>query len=106
MKERIEIRVTKEEKEKILARMRSMGIHNISAFMRKMALDGYCVRVDLSAIKELVRLLSYSSKNLNQYTKLAHEKGSVYETDIEDLRERLDEIYGQTKEIMTKLSKL
>ncbi len=106
MKERIEIRVTKEDKEKILVRMRSMGIHNISAFMRKMALDGYCVRVDLSAIKELVRLLSYSSKNLNQYTKLAHEKGSVYGTDIEDLRERLDEIYGQTKEIMTKLSKL
>ncbi len=106
MKERIEIRVTKEEKEKILARMRSMGIHNISAFMRKMALDGYCVKVDLSAIKELVRLLSYSSKNLNQYTKLAHEKGSIYGTDIEDLRERLDEIYGQTKEIMAKLSKL
>ena len=106
MRERIEIRVTREEKKKIIERMQSMGIRNVSAFMRKMALDGYCVRLDLSAMRETVRLLSYSSKNLNQYTKLAHERGSVYEADIEDLRERLDEIYGQAKEMMAKLAKL
>ena len=106
MRERIEIRVTREEKEKILKRMESMGIHNISSFMRKMALDGYCVRLDLSALRETVRLLSYSSKNLNQYTKLAHESGSIYGADIEDLRERLDEIYGLSKEMMARLAKL
>ena len=106
MRERIEIRVTREEKERIHKRMESMGIRSMSAYVRKMALDGYCVRLDLGAMRETVRLLSYSSKNLNQYTKLAHESGSIYGADIEDLRERLNEIYGSAKDMMAKLAKL
>lgn len=61
----------------------------MGAYLRKMAIDGYVVRLDLSDITELVSLLRRSSNNLNQYTKRAHETGSIYSTNIEDLLQKL-----------------
>jgi len=46
-----------------------------------------------------VSLLRYSSNNLNQYAKRANETGSVYAEDINDLKGRLNQIRGMTKEI-------
>ena len=104
MKERIFVKVSPEEKEKIRRRMADMGITNMSAFMRKMAIDGYCVKLDLSDVKEVVRLLRYSSNNLNQYAKRANETGSIYAEDIRDLQERFEELWGMTKAILARLS--
>ena len=52
--ERIFVKVTPEEKEKIRQRMDEMGVKNRSAFMRKMAIDGYCVKLDLSDVNEMI----------------------------------------------------
>ena len=71
-----------------------MGITNISAFMLKMALDGYCVKLDLKDLKELLYLLRMCSNNLNQYAKKANETGNIYREDIAELKEMHDE---QTK---------
>ena len=54
MRERIEIRVTREEKEKIHKRMESMGIRSMSAYVRKMALDGYIIKLDTSDVREMM----------------------------------------------------
>ena len=81
------------EAELIKERMAELGITNLSAYLRKMAVDGYIVHLGMSEIRELTRLLRICSNNLNQYAKRAHESGNVYAADIDDLRTRLDELW-------------
>ena len=84
----------------------SLGIKNHAAYLRKMALDGYCIQLDIPEIKEMTTLLRRCSNNLNQYAKRANETGSIYEEDILDLRKRLDQIYSQTEKILGRLNAL
>ena len=58
--------------------MDELGIRSMGAYLRKMALDGYCIRLDLQDVKALVSLLRICSNNLNQYAKRANETGSIY----------------------------
>ena len=74
-------RVTPEEWDLIRERMREAGMTNTSAYIRKMALNGYVINVDLGDVKEVLRLLRINSNNLNQYAKRANETGSIYEAD-------------------------
>lgn len=71
-----------------------------------MALDGYCINLDLQDVKELVSLLRRCSNNLNQYAKRANETGNIYESDIKDLQERLEEIWTDMKEVLVHLSSI
>ncbi len=84
---------SKEEVERIHEKMDELGIRSMGAYLRKMALDGYCIRLDLQDVKALVSLLRICSNNLNQYAKRANETGSIYRADIEDLQKRLEEIW-------------
>ena len=74
--------------------------------LRKMALDGYCIRLDLQDVKALVSLLRICSNNLNQYAKRANETGSIYRADIEDLQKRLEEIWTDMREVLVRLSSI
>lgn len=103
---RLFIRVTDEERNCILDKMYGMGIRNLSAYIRKMALDGYCLHLDLKELQRMAYLLQMCSNNLNQYAKRANECGKVYATDMEDLRQRLDELIGIGKQILSKLAEL
>lgn len=98
--------VNESEAQALRKRMEEMGIHNMGAYLRKMALNGYCVRLDLDDVKELVSLLRYCSNNLNQYAKKANETGSIHQADIIDLKSRLDEIWNLAKEILVRLSQI
>jgi len=98
------LRVSPSDKERIRMKMEELGISNMSAYIRKMALDGYCVNLDLSDVKELVHLLRQCSNILNQYAKKAHQTGSIYEEDVRDLKERFDEFWRIGKELLTRLS--
>lgn len=80
------IRLTSEEWSMIQQKMTQLGTTNFSAYIRKMAIDGYAVRLELPELKEMVSLLRYSSNNLNQLTKRVHETGRIYDADLEDLR--------------------
>ena len=102
--ETIKLRISPEERRQIQRKMEELGILNRSAYLRKMALDGYCVRLDLEGVKELTRLLRICSNNLNQYAKKANETGSIYKADIEDLQQRLDAIWEQQKVLLTELA--
>ena len=110
MKERrtvqMHFRVSETEAERIRIKMKDAGIGSIGAYLRKMALDGYCIRLELREVKELVSLLRRCSNNLNQYAKRANESGSIYEEDILDVRERLDAIWEEMKKILVRLSVL
>lgn len=72
----------------------------------KMALDGYCLRLDLPELRHMAYLLQMCSNNLNQYTKAANENGQVYAADLEDLRTRLDELIVIGREILSRLADL
>ena len=102
--ERIDLRISGDEKEKIEQKMKDSGIRTVSAYLRKMALDGYTIRIDIQEIHRLVYLLSMCSNNLNQYAKKANETGSIYQDDIQDLQARLDEIYELMQVILEKLA--
>ena len=95
---------TSEELDRLHQRMAESGVRNRSSFIRKMALDGYIVKLDLDEISEMIRLLRISSNNLNQIAKKANATGSIYGADIAALQARQDEIWEITKEILAKLS--
>ena len=97
---------SKEEVTVIHAKMKEAGIHSKGAYLRKMALDGYCIRLDLKDLKEFISLLRKCSNNLNQYAKKANETGSIYEADIRDLQERFAELWEMAREMMTRLSSI
>ena len=86
--------------------MESCGILSIGSYLRKMALDGYCLQLDLPQLCQMAYLLQMCSNNLNQYTKAANENGQVYSADLEDLRARLDELISISKQILSQLSNL
>lgn len=100
------IRISDEDKERIQAKMEEAGILNMSAYVRKMALDGICVRLDLADVRQLIVLLQRCSTNLNQYAKRANETGSVYAADIDDLRSRLDEIWELSRQSLAHLASI
>ena len=62
-------KVSPEEKAIIEKKMEQLGTHNQRAYLRKMAVDGYVVRVDMTDVKELAALLRTCSNNLNQIAK-------------------------------------
>ena len=87
-------------------KIESLGIRNHAAYLRKMALNGYCIQLDLPEIRKMTSLLNRCSSNLNQYAKKANETGSIYEEDIRDLQKRLEKIYAQTEKILMQLNAL
>ena len=96
--------VSAEELELIHQKMQQYGTENLSAYLRKMALDGYVVKLELPELKELVSLMRRSSNNLNQLTRKVHETGRVYNADLEDISQRQEQLWEGVKEILTQLS--
>ena len=80
--QQLHFRVSKPELERIRNKMESSGILSIGSYLRKMALDGYCLHLDLPQLRRMAYLLQMCSNNLNQYAKVANENGRVYAADI------------------------
>ena len=97
---------SQEEVQRIHEKMEELGIRSMGAYLRKMALDGYCINLDLQDVKELVSLLRRCSNNLNQYAKRANECDKVYAADMDDLRQRLDELIDIGRQILSQLADL
>ena len=104
--QQLHFRVSKPELERIRNKMETSGILSIGSYLRKMALDGYCLHLDLPQLRRMAYLLQMCSNNLNQYAKRANECGKVYAADMDDLRQRLDELIDIGKQILSKLAEL
>jgi len=103
---RVEFVMSQQEADVVKERMAELGITNLSAYLRKMAVDGYIIHLDMGDIQEMTRLLRICSNNLNQYTRRANETGSVYAADVEDLRGRLDELWNGMDKILRGLANI
>ena len=97
-------RVTPSEAAKIRERMYDAGIKKPGAYLRKMAIDGYIIRMDLEDLKEVTRLMRITSNNINQYAKKANETGSIYLQDIQDVKDTQQKMWEQLRDILERLS--
>ena len=98
--------VTPEEQALIRERMAEVGISNMGAYVRKMALNGYVLHVDLSPVRELVSLQRRCSNNLNQVAVTANTYGGVYPDDIQTLQKDYADLWGPLSEMLKKLSEI
>ena len=96
--------VSEQERSFITEKMEQLGTKNLGAYLRKMAVDGYVIQLDLSDIRELVSLLRRTSNSLNQLTKRVHETGNIYADDIEELRKSYDKLWDTADEILCRIS--
>ncbi len=99
-------RASQEEYDLILKNMALSGSTNLSAFLRKMAIDGMVIKLDMPEIKELIKLLRRANANINQIAKHLHETGRIYDTDLEEILGYQKAIYKGQNELLTRLSKL
>ena len=102
----VRFRVTQDELDLIHKKMAQYGTTNLSAFLRKMSIDGYVVKLELPELKEMVSLLRYSSNNLNQLTKRGHEAGGIYDADVEELRQSHERLWDAARDILWARAKL
>ena len=98
--------VSEKELEQIRMKMEQYSTNNLSAYLRKIAIDGYVVNLELPELGEMVSLLRRSSNNLNQLTKRVHETGRFYDADLEDLRRDYDGLWEAAQKILRSLAKL
>lgn len=103
---KLEFWVTEEERDMIAEKMAQYGTENMSAYLRKIAIDGYVIRLELPELREMVSLLRRSSNNLNQLARRANETGRVYEADIEDVKENQERLWQAASDILAALAKL
>ncbi len=102
----LKFRVTPEERALIEQKMAQLGTSNMAAYLRKMAIDGFVINLELPELREMVSLLRRSSNNLNQLTHRVHETGRFYDADLEELRKSYDGLWDAAQKILTSLAKI
>lgn len=102
----IRFRVAPEEREMIESKMAQFGTTNMAAYLRKISIDGYVVRLDLPELREMVSLLRRSSNNLNQIAKRVNETSRIYDADIDCLKENQEKIWSAANGILTRLASI
>ena len=102
----LKFRVTPAERALIEQKMSQLGTTNMAAYLRKMAIDGFVINLELPELQEMVSLLRYSSNNLNQLTRRVHETGRFYDADLENLQQSYDKLWEAAQNILTSLAKI
>lgn len=95
--------VTEHERELIRQKMAQLGTNNLGVYLRKMAVDGYIVKLELPELSELLSLLRRTSNNVNQIARRVHETGNIYDTDLENILQKQQELWAGVNEILSRL---
>ena len=102
----IYFKVTEEERNLIEQKMALAGVHNMSAFIRKMSIDGYVVNLEIPELAGCEKLLRSISNNVNQVARQMNSGGAVYPEEVSDICAKQDETNRLFGEILEQLSKL
>ena len=102
----IYFKVTEKERELIEQRMALMGVRNMSAYIRKMCIDGYIVNLHIPELTECVKLLRYTSNNVNQIARRVNSGGRIYSDEVNEITAKLAETSGLFGNILEQLSKI
>ena len=100
------LRLTPQENALLEQKIQQSGIKNREAFMRKMLFEGYVLSLELPELKEILRLTRYTSNNVNQIARHAHETGRYYIEDIEQMVRNQEAIQDALKEVLNRLAAL
>lgn len=100
----VKFRVTPEERALIGKRMEQAGISNMAAYLRKMAIDGYVVKLELPELRDLISLLRRTSNNFNQIARRVNATGRVYADDLHEMKTMLEQIWAADNQILNKLA--
>lgn len=87
-------------------KMTQVGTSNMEAYLRKMSIDGYILKLDLPELKEMISLLRRSSNNLNQIAKRTNQTGRLYGEDLGDILQNQELLWQTANKILTRLSAL
>ena len=98
----LKVRVNQQEKEIIRQKMQQLGTSNMGAYLRKMAIDGYVLKLDMTEMKEMVSLLRRISSNVNQIAKRANETGRAYATDLEEIQNQQEQLWTAMRNVLQK----
>ena len=99
-------KVSEYEHDLIKQKMALFGTKNQSAYLRKMVIDGYVIRLELEQFQEMLSLMRRTSNNVNQIAKRCNETRNLYETDVEDLKQGYDALCEQMKGVISELATL
>ena len=100
----VKFRVTPEERKMIDRRMEQAGTNNMAAYLRKMAIDGYVVKLDLPELRDLISLLRRTSNNFNQIARRVNSTDRIYADDIREMKNLLEQIWEADNRILEKLA--
>lgn len=100
----VKFRVTPEERKMIDRRMEQAGINNMAAYLRKMAIDGYVVKMELPELRDLISLLRRTSNNFNQIARRVNSTDRIYADDIAEMKNLLEQIWEADNRILEKLA--
>lgn len=100
----LNFRVTEQERRLIEERMQEFGTTNREAYLRKIAIDGMIVKLEVQELKEIVSLMRRTSNNVNQIARRLNETGRIYEADITDVHNRQEQLWDMLNSLITKLS--
>lgn len=103
---KLEFWVTPDEKAQIEQKMSELGTENLSAYLRKMAIDGRILKLDLPELRELLSLMRRYSGNLNQIAKRVNSTGRVYSADLEDIQTSQAKLWRTVRDLVLSLAKL
>ena len=93
--------VAEDEKRLIDEKMKLLPTQRYGAYLRKMAIDGYIIYTDTADIKAFTAELSAIGKNINQIAKRINAGTPIYQADMEEIKERLDEIWQLQRHILS-----
>lgn len=95
--------VTEEEARIIDEKMKQLEIRNMSAFLRAMVLNGYVLKLDLPQLREMIRLLGNLTNNVNQIARRVNEHGSIYESEIDEIQEKVNQLLCMMNQLLSML---
>lgn len=93
--------VTEDEAATIKKRAKQIGTSNKSAYLRKMALNGYIINVDYTDIKANTAQLQRIGNNINQIVKRMHQTGSLYMADVSEVKDILKKIWQTQRKLIS-----
>ena len=102
----VKFRVTPEERKMIDRRMEQAGISNMAAYLRKMAIDGYVVKLELPELRDFISLLRRTSNNFNQNARRVNSTDRIYADDIAEMKNLLEQIWDADNQILEKLASI
>lgn len=102
----LNFRVTEKERALIEERMQELGTTNREAYLRKIAIDGMIVKLEVPELREILSLMRRTSSNINQIARRLNETGRIYDVDIEDVQAQQEQLWNMLNGLLEKIGEL